>query len=119
MMHARHAALAALASAIVLLAGCGGDGNGNGGGDKTADGGAGAGREVFVSTAEPSCRSCHTLADADATGTVGPNLDELQPSSDQVAQAVRSGPGVMPSYKDTLSDDQIEAVAAYVAGAAG
>lgn len=117
MMHARHAALAALASAIVLLAGCGGDGNG--GGDKTADGGAGAGREVFVSTAEPSCRSCHTLADADATGTVGPNLDELQPSSDQVAQAVRSGPGVMPSYKDTLSDDQIEAVAAYVAGAAG
>ena len=37
-----------------------------------------AGKEVFLGTA--GCASCHTLADAGATGTVGPNLDAVKPS---------------------------------------
>src|ERR1700755_2664425 len=35
------------------------------------------GKSVFASA---GCGSCHTLAAAKATGTVGPNLDDLKPS---------------------------------------
>lgn len=37
------------------------------------------GKELFLqpaSPSDPSCASCHTLADAGAKGTVGPNLDD-------------------------------------------
>ena len=37
------------------------------------------GKQLFLEAAkpsEPSCASCHTLADAKSTGTVGPNLDD-------------------------------------------
>jgi mono/diheme cytochrome c family protein len=37
------------------------------------------GKELFLqpaSPSDPSCASCHTLADAGSTGTVGPNLDD-------------------------------------------
>ena len=37
------------------------------------------GKELFLQPAapsDPSCASCHTLADAGSTGTVGPNLDD-------------------------------------------
>jgi mono/diheme cytochrome c family protein len=37
------------------------------------------GKELFLtpaSASDPSCASCHTLADAGSTGTVGPNLDD-------------------------------------------
>lgn len=108
-------ALGALLASVVLLVGCGGNGD-EGAGD---EGGSDLGREVFTSIAEPTCGSCHTLADAGTTGSVGPNLDSLQPSRDQVAQAVRAGLGVMPSFADRLSDDEIDAVASYVAEASG
>ena len=77
------------------------------------------GRKVFVEVAEPQCGVCHTLADAEAAGTIAPSLDDLQPTKEQVQAAVRTGPGVMPSYGDSLSDEQIEAVSAYVASVAG
>ena len=38
-----------------------------------------AGKEVFESA---GCVGCHTLADAGATGTVGPNLDEAKPPAE-------------------------------------
>jgi cytochrome c6 len=110
----RRNGLASLAAAALLLTACGGDGE-NG----VADGDAERGREVFTSIADPSCGSCHRLDDAGTTGTIGPNLDELQPSADQVEQAVRTGPGAMPSFEDELSDEQIDAVSTYVADAAG
>jgi uncharacterized membrane protein len=75
-----------------------------------------AGKAVFASA---GCGKCHTLADAGATGTVGPNLDEQAPSRARVAAMVRSGAGVMPSFRDTLSEQQIEAVALYVSATAG
>ncbi|WP_274423917.1 SorU family sulfite dehydrogenase c-type cytochrome subunit [Chelativorans sp. YIM 93263] len=76
------------------------------------------GREVFTS-AEPACVVCHTLQDAEAAGRIGPNLDDLQPSEDQVRLVVRGGAGAMPAYEGLLSDEEIDAVAAYVAHAAG
>lgn len=77
------------------------------------------GRNVFVEVAEPQCGLCHTLADAEAAGTIAPSLDDLQPTREQVQAAVRTGPGVMPVFADSLSDEQIEAVSAYVASVAG
>ncbi|WEX11695.1 cytochrome c [Chelativorans sp. AA-79] len=82
------------------------------------DASAPPGRQVFQS-AEPACAICHILEDAGAKGRVGPSLDSLQPSAEQVRSAVREGPGTMPSYADRLSQDQIDALAEYVAGAAG
>lgn len=78
-----------------------------------------AGRELFTKTAAPACAVCHTLADAGAAGAVGPVLDELKPDATRVAKALRDGIGAMPSYQGKLSDEQIAALAAYVARATG
>jgi uncharacterized membrane protein len=74
------------------------------------------GREVFAAA---GCGRCHALADADASGNVGPNLDVARPSATLVAARVRNGQGGMPSFRDRLDEGQIDAVAAYVASAAG
>jgi mono/diheme cytochrome c family protein len=63
--------------------------------------------------------SCHTLADAGSTGTVGPNLDAVKPAYDKVVAQVTTGGGAMPPFKDTLSEQQIQDVAAYVSSVAG
>ena len=78
-----------------------------------------AGKEVFLTVAQPSCSGCHTLADAGSTGAVGPNLDAAQPSSDKVVERVTNGQGAMPSFSGTLTEQQIQDVAAYVSSAAG
>jgi len=83
-------------------------------------GGAGdpaAGREVFLGSS--GCGSCHTLADAGTSGTIGPNLDESQPPVELVVDRVTNGQGAMPSFESSLSEQQIQDVAAYVSGAAG
>ncbi|SEA76166.1 c-type cytochrome [Rubrimonas cliftonensis] len=77
------------------------------------------GRRLFVEGTEPACAICHSLADAGAEGEIGPSLDELRPDAARVARAVRGGVGVMPAFQETLSEDQIAAIAAYVARAAG
>jgi uncharacterized membrane protein len=73
------------------------------------------GKQVFASA---GCAACHTLADAGATGTVGPSLDAAKPSAELVAERVRNGQGVMPSFAGRLSAEDIQAVAAYVSSAA-
>ena len=45
-------------------------------------GNAAAGKEIFTTTAQPTCASCHTLKEAGATGTVGPDLDEVLKGKD-------------------------------------
>jgi len=75
-----------------------------------------AGKQVFLSA---GCVGCHTLKDANATGTVGPNLDEKKPPRSLVVERVTNGKGVMPSFKDKLSSAQIQAVAKYVSSVAG
>jgi mono/diheme cytochrome c family protein len=73
-----------------------------------------AGKEVFDSA---GCSGCHTLADAGATGNVGPNLDDASPPYDLVIDRVTNGKGVMPSFSGQLSEQQIQDVAAYVSQA--
>jgi mono/diheme cytochrome c family protein len=108
---------ATLLLALVLGAGvsaCGGDDETGNGTDTTAtdtNGGETDGREVFVS----ECGTCHTLADAGTSGTTGPVLDGAGLDEATVEQQVREGGGGMPSFEGTLSDEEIAAVAAYVA----
>jgi mono/diheme cytochrome c family protein len=65
------------------------------------------------------CAGCHTLAAAGATGTVGPNLDQLKPSTSVVAHQVMVGGGAMPAFQGKLTAAQIQAVAQYVSSSAG
>ena len=80
------------------------------GGDPTA------GKQVFTSA---GCVGCHTLADANAHGTVGPNLDQAKPDYRLATARVTLGKGGMPSFKGQLSDKQIADVTAYVVKATG
>ena len=73
------------------------------------------GKKVF----QAECGSCHTLAAAGTSGTVGPNLDQLKPPDATVVRQVTNGGGVMPAFKGTLSQAQIEAVARFVSSSAG
>lgn len=83
---------------------------------ETAAGDPAAGKAVFTSN---GCDGCHSLADAAAAGTVGPNLDASSPSYDKVIERVTNGKGGMPSFKDSLTAAQIEDVAAYVSSVTG
>jgi mono/diheme cytochrome c family protein len=60
------------------------------------------------------CGSCHTLAAAHSTGTVGPNLDQLKPDYRAATAQVTNGGGAMPAFKSSLSAQQIADVAQYV-----
>jgi mono/diheme cytochrome c family protein len=75
-----------------------------------------AGKTVFESA---GCASCHTLADAGSTGTVGPNLDDAKPDAALVKERVTNGKAPMPSFKGQLTDAQIADVAGYVSSVAG
>jgi mono/diheme cytochrome c family protein len=101
----------------LLAAGCGGGGKQSPAPPSPAASGShlAGGSKVFVSA---GCGSCHALAAAGSTGTVGPNLDELHPTRARVAQQVRSGGGGMPSFAHRLSERQIQAVADFVSRSA-
>jgi mono/diheme cytochrome c family protein len=68
---------------------------------------------------QSGCGSCHTLRAAQSTGTNGPNLDVLHPSAAAVADQVTSGGGGMPSFGNSLSSSQIQALASWVSSVAG
>ena len=70
-----------------------------------------AGKKVFTTA---GCASCHTLKDANATGKVGPDLDQLKPAQPVVVKQVTNGGAAMPPFKGTLTPEQIQAVATYV-----
>jgi mono/diheme cytochrome c family protein len=92
---------------------------GNGGGDLPAldlTGDPAAGKTVWDAN---GCSGCHTLAAAGASGTVGPNLDETQPSFELAVERITNGQGAMPSFGDSLSAQQIADVAQYVSESAG
>lgn len=75
------------------------------------------GKTVFTTT----CGTCHTLKAAGTTGTVGPNLDELEAPLAKVEHQVENGGEIMPAFgKDgTLNAAEVKAVSAYVAAEAG
>ena len=76
-----------------------------------AEGDAEAGEQIY---AEQGCGSCHVLEAAGSSGTIGPNLDESQPPLDLIVERVTNGRSPMPAFKDTLSEQQIQDVAAFV-----
>jgi cytochrome c oxidase subunit 2 len=109
-----------------LAAGPQGGGGGGGGGGGETDG-----KTLFTEAAQPTaCKSCHTLADAGATGTTGPNLDEVIPdlSDAEIKQSIEEPdakitagfqPGIMPRYGDSLSAEQVDALVKYLKEVAG
>ncbi len=125
-MRRRHFALFLVVGALTLVAaGCGGDDDSDSaappattteqsGGDSGA-GDAAKGEEVFASA---GCGGCHTFEAAGSSGSVGPNLDELAPSFDQVVEQVTNGGGAMPAFAGELSEQEIRDVATYVSSRA-
>jgi cytochrome c6 len=85
--------------------------------DEAGAGGAALseGKTVFTT----NCSTCHTLKAADATGEVGPNLDELEPDMATVEKQVENGGGGMPAFKGQLSAEEIKDVATFVSSEAG
>ena len=71
------------------------------------------GKKIFLG--EGNCATCHTLKDANSKGIIGPHLDEIKPDIVRVLTAVTNGIGVMRAYEGILSNDEIKAVASYVA----
>ena len=67
------------------------------------------GKEIF---AAQGCGSCHTLSDCRRSRGAEPRRG--RPSQDKVVERVTNGAGVMPSFKDKLSEQEINDVAAYV-----
>jgi mono/diheme cytochrome c family protein len=106
------AAYVATVAALPVRAQPGGTGGEEDGGGEAAP----ADGEAVFATA--GCGSCHALAAADASGTVGPSLDDSKPAKELVVDRVTNGQGAMPAFKDTLSEAEIEAVADFVVGAA-
>ena len=74
-------------------------------------GNAEAGKPIFASS---GCSACHTMKAANATGTVGPNLDDLKPELAKIESQVVNGGGGMPPFKGNLSNQQIADVSQYV-----
>ena len=70
------------------------------------------GLEVYKSKA--MCGTCHILKAAESSGDIGPNLDQLKPSLNQIIYVVTNGIGVMQSWEGILTKEEIEAVAYYV-----
>ena len=90
----------------VAMTGCGG-----GGGSSSVPSNAPPGEKVFAD----NCATCHTLAAAHATGTVGANLDHRRLDLATVESKVKGGATGMPAFGDQLSDTQIKQVSQFVA----
>ena len=70
------------------------------------------GRELFATW---GCASCHSLADADATGHVGPAFDgNANLTKAFVIDRVTNGQGPMPAFGGQMTDPEIDAIATYI-----
>lgn len=97
-----------------------------GGGGGGVQGNPAAGKQIFTTTAQPPCATCHTLQEAGATGVVGPNLDDVLKGKDaafihesivnpnaQIASGYQAG--IMPqNYGQQLNDQQLADVVAFL-----
>jgi len=73
------------------------------------------GKTLFSTTAVPiACAVCHTLLDAEASGAIGPDLDELKPGKEVVLKVLKEGMGAMPSFAGTMNEADMQAVADYI-----
>jgi cytochrome c oxidase subunit II len=83
-----------------------------------------AGKAIFTGAA--GCTGCHTLKDAGASGTVGPDLDKVVPtlSKADIKQSIEDpnakitqgfSPNIMPgNFADTLGNDGVDALVNYL-----
>jgi cytochrome c551 len=119
------AARTALAISIVTLggllgAGCGG---GDGGGDEPSGGDTGGSSAAAPDTDSAAialfdsagCAGCHVFSVADASGPVGPNLDDTTMSKTEIEARIANGGGGMPAYEDELSSAEISSLAGLIA----
>ena len=61
------------------------------------------------------CGSCHSFADANGYGHIGPSLDGNDSLSvDYVNQIISNGQGAMPSFGGMVSEDEIETLSRYI-----
>jgi cytochrome c oxidase subunit II len=99
-------------------------GGGSTGGGQAGGGGGGApdGAAIFAAN---GCASCHTLAAANATGTVGPDLDKIdKPTTAFIRQSIVDpnkvvtkgfSPDIMPQdFGDKLSPEELDALVEYL-----
>jgi len=63
------------------------------------------GMEVYKNKA--MCGTCHTLQTAQSIGDIGPNFDMLKSQIAQIVNAAKNGIGVMPSWSDVLTIEEI------------
>ena len=63
-----------------------------------------------------ACGACHILKAAASEGNIGPDLDILKPTEEQVKLIVTEGLGVMPAFGEEgiLTSEEIDAVSHYV-----
>jgi mono/diheme cytochrome c family protein len=88
--------------------------------------GATTGEQIFTAG---GCGGCHTLAKANATGSIGPSLEDLAAAAgdaspeDYVREAILDPdaevaegfqPGVMPAFEGDLTDEQVQALVEYL-----
>jgi cytochrome c oxidase subunit 2 len=102
-----------------------------GGGGAAPEGGGGEsaaadGKTIFTSE-EGGCQGCHTLSDAGANGTVGPDLDKALAgaSKAQIRESIVKpnaeiekgySPDIMPqNFEETLGADRVDALVDYLA----
>lgn len=118
---------AAVAVTLVVLAGTG---CGTGGVVEASGDASTRGKQLF----QERCGSCHVLADAEAQGRVGPDLDAVfganyaqgfeestvrQVVADQIKYAGDFGTEGPTMPQDLVTGDDVDAVATYVAAVAG
>ena len=67
------------------------------------------------------CGTCHILKAATSEGDIGPYLDSLKPTEEQVKLVVTEGLGVMPAFgaEGLLTPEEIDAVSHFVANSSG
>ena len=92
-------------AALVALTACGNDSALSS--IEALDGDATAGQALY----EANCASCHGT---DGTGGSGPNLVHEQPDASEVIQLVYYGEDEMPAFSDSLEDQEIADITAYV-----
>lgn len=62
-----------------------------------------------------SCGACHSLADAGASGQIGPALDGSgDVSHDFLVSRITQGQGAMPGFGGQIPDDEIDQLATYI-----
>src|SRR4051812_27582067 len=102
------------------LAACGGGDNGGSSSQPSSSSGgtqnaSAQGKTVFTS----NCKGCHTLQAAGATGSVGPNLDDVRPDKATVQRQVENRGGPLPAVKGKLGEAPNKARAADLPAGAG